>query len=61
MLHDIKVGDKIELKKKHPCGENIFEVMRVGMDVKIKCTGCGKEVWLLRRDLNKRIKKILNL
>ena len=46
MLHDIKVGDKIELKKKHPCGENIFEVMRVGMDVKIKCTGCGKEVWL---------------
>ena len=61
MLHDIKVGDKIELKKKHPCGENIFEVMRVGMDVKIKCTRCGKEVWLLRRDLNKRIKKILNL
>ena len=36
-----KVGDIVKMKKPHPCGEKIFEITRVGMDVKLRCTGCG--------------------
>lgn len=59
MASNFKEGDRVELKKQHPCGEKTFEIMRVGMDVRIKCLGCGKEIWLSRRDFEKRIKKIL--
>ena len=38
---DIAVGDTILTRKKHPCGASSFEVLRVGMDFKIRCTGCG--------------------
>ncbi|WP_027399421.1 DUF951 domain-containing protein [Anaerovorax odorimutans] len=55
---NINVGDIIELKKKHPCGGNSFEVKRTGMDFRIKCITCGTEVWLKRHDLEKRVKKI---
>ena len=40
---DIAVGDTILTRKKHPCGASSFEVLRVGMDFKIRCTGCGRE------------------
>ena len=43
---DIAVGDTIQTRKKHPCGASSFEVLRVGMDFKIRCTGCGREVML---------------
>lgn len=55
----IRVGDRIELKKPHPCGGNHFEVMRAGMDFRLKCLSCGAQVWLPRPKLEKRIKKIL--
>ena len=45
---DVRVGDKLQMKKPHPCGEKIFEITRVGMDVKLRCTGCGHEVMLPR-------------
>ena len=45
---DIAVGDTILTRKKHPCGAQSFEVLRVGMDFKIRCTGCGHEVMLPR-------------
>ena len=41
---DISTGDRITLKKNHPCGCNTFKVLRVGMDFKIRCDGCGHEV-----------------
>ena len=44
---DIAVGDTILTRKQHPCGAASFEVLRVGMDFKIRCTGCGREVMLL--------------
>jgi hypothetical protein len=56
---DIAVGDKIETRKKHPCGASTFEVLRVGMDFRIRCTGCGREVMLSRAKIEKNIKKIL--
>ena len=39
---DVQVGDVIQTKKPHPCGANRFDVLRVGMDFKIKCQGCGR-------------------
>lgn len=52
------VGDIITTKKNHPCGSHDFEVMRVGMDFRIRCIGCEKQIWIERRNLEKRIKKV---
>ncbi len=56
---DINVGDIIQMKKNHPCGSNVFTVKRIGMDFKIVCNGCGHEVMLPRKTVEKSIKKIL--
>lgn len=56
---DLKVGDIVEMKKKHPCGENKFEILRVGMDFKIKCVKCGHEVMVARKKVEKNIKRIV--
>ena len=53
---DIAVGDIIQTRKKHPCGASSFEVLRVGMDFRIRCTGCGREV-MLPRPRSKRTSK----
>ncbi len=53
-----RVGDRITLKKGHPCGTNDWEIERTGVDIKLKCTGCGKQVWLTRLEFDKRIRKI---
>ncbi len=58
-LMNINVGDVIQMKKNHPCGENTFTVKRIGMDFKICCNGCGHEVMLPRKTVEKNIKKIL--
>ena len=46
-------------RKQHPCGAASFEVLRVGMDFKIRCTGCGREVMLPRAKIEKNIKKVI--
>ena len=56
---DIAVGDTILTRKQHPCGAASFEVLRVGMDFKIRCNGCGREVMLPRLKCEKNIKKVL--
>ena len=56
---DVRVGDKILVKKPHPCDANLFDVLRVGMDFKIRCTGCGREVMLPRAKIEKNIKKVI--
>ena len=43
---DVRVGDILEMKKQHPCGNKRFRVLRVGMDFKIKCEQCGHEIML---------------
>ncbi|MDO5688702.1 MAG: DUF951 domain-containing protein [Tissierellia bacterium] len=53
-----KIGDTVTLKKGHPCGENRWEILRTGADIKLLCKGCGKQVWLSRLDFDKRIRKI---
>jgi len=54
------VGDIVQLKKQHPCGEDKWEIMRTGVDFRIKCLGCQRQVWLPRRDFEKRVKKIVS-
>ncbi|MTI70290.1 MAG: DUF951 domain-containing protein [Firmicutes bacterium] len=56
---NFQIGDIVQLKKKHPCGEDKWEVMRVGVDFRIKCLGCERQVWLPRRKFQKRVKKIV--
>ena len=56
---DVRVGDTLQMKKKHPCGSLEFSVLRVGMDFKIRCVGCGREVMLPRVAVEKNIKKII--
>ena len=56
---DVRVGDILQMKKQHPCGCNRFLVTRIGMDFKIRCTGCQREVMLPRAKVEKNIKKIL--
>jgi len=48
---------RVELRKPHPCGGCIFEVVRIGMDVRLKCETCGSFITLSRRDYEKRLKK----
>lgn len=56
---DIRLGDVLELKKPHPCGEKRFTVLRVGADIRIKCNTCGRDLMLDRVKLEKNIRKVL--
>ena len=55
---EIQLGDVLTLKKEHPCGSREWEVLRVGMDFRLKCKGCDHQVMIPRRQLEKNIKKI---
>ncbi len=55
---EIRVGDVLTCRKKHPCGSDRFEVLRTGMDLRIKCLGCGHEILTPRARLEPRIRKI---
>ena len=56
---DIRVGDILEMKKQHPCGEKKFGVLRVGMDFRLQCLQCGHEVMLPRVKAEKNIKRVI--
>lgn len=56
---DVRVGDLLEMKKQHPCGSKTFSVLRSGIDFKLKCNGCGREVMVPRVKAEKSIKKIV--
>ena len=56
---DVRVGDILEMKKQHPCGEKRFAVLRTGMDFKIRCLKCGHEVMVPRSKAEKNIKNIV--
>lgn len=55
---DIRVGDRLEMKKEHPCGNRTFEVLRIGMDFRLRCTGCGHELMIPRHKAEKNIRKV---
>ena len=55
---DIQVGDLLIMKKQHPCGSNTWEVLRIGADLRLKCTGCGHMLMIPRVKAEKNVKKI---
>ena len=56
---DIRVNDELIMKKPHPCGDNRFLVLRVGMDFRIRCQKCGREVMVPRKKVERNIKKVM--
>ena len=51
-------GDILRMKKKHPCGDERFRVLRTGSDVRVRCEGCGRDMTLSRIALEKMIRKV---
>ena len=54
------IGDTVIMKKQHPCGTNLWEIIRLGADIKIKCLNCGHMVMIPRIEFNKKLKKIVS-
>ncbi len=54
------IGTILTMKKNHPCGENKWQVVRLGADIKIKCLKCGHVVMIPRVEFNRKIKKIIS-
>lgn len=52
-------GDKVQVKKPHPCGSKVWEIIRWGADVRLKCQGCGREVMVPREKFRKMVKSRL--
>ena len=55
---EINVGDIVRLKKQHPCGSKEWEVLRVGVDFRLKCCGCGHQIMIPRKQEEKNIREI---
>ncbi len=53
-----EIGDIIKMKKKHPCGSFEWEILRVGADFRLKCMGCGHQVMISRKVVEKSIKEL---
>lgn len=58
MSMDIRLEDVLVMKKQHPCGANRWLVLRVGMDFRLRCLGCGHEVMLPRSKAEKNIRTV---
>lgn len=56
---DIRVGDILELKKNHPCGSRQWLVLRIGMDFRLKCQGCGHELMIPRAKAEKSLRRLI--
>jgi len=55
---DIRVGDVLTMKKKHPCGCGAWQVLRIGADFKLKCLGCDREIMAPRSKIEKSVKAV---
>ena len=55
---EYKVGDIVKLKKPHPCGSSEWEILRFGADFRLKCLGCGHQVMIARRLVEKNTRGI---
>ncbi|CAM4320875.1 DUF951 domain-containing protein [Lacicoccus alkaliphilus] len=59
MKKEYELNDIVEMKKQHPCGNSNFQIIRMGADIKIKCTECARTIMMTRRDFEKRMKRII--
>ena len=55
---ELVVGQYVRLKKEHPCGSSWWQIVRIGADIRLKCSGCGHLVMLPRSKVVKNIKEI---
>ncbi len=58
--YDYDIGDIVKTKKAHPCGTSTWEIVRIGVDFKLKCEGCGHIITVPREKALKMITKKLN-
>ena len=58
MPMDLRVDDRVEMKKTHPCGSRQWEVLRTGADFRLRCLGCGHEVMGPRNKFEKNIRQV---
>ena len=58
-IMQFSVDDRLQMKKKHPCSNDIFKVLRVGSDIRVICEVCGRDMTIPRESLEKMIKKVL--
>ena len=56
---DVQVGDILQMKMPHPCGGGEFAVLRVGMDFRVRCVKCGREVMVPRAKIERNINKVI--
>ena len=56
---NIKLNSKVIMIKGHPCGANLWEVVRLGADIKLKCTNCNRVILISRVEFNKKLKKVV--
>lgn len=54
----LAAGDLLRMKKQHPCGSDTFRVVRVGSDIRMVCTGCGRDLTVERIKIEKNIKTV---
>ncbi|NLZ93358.1 MAG: DUF951 domain-containing protein [Firmicutes bacterium] len=59
LVGDYAVGDKVRMKKMHPCGNDVWSIIRVGMDFRIKCIKCGRSVMIPRVKFEKSVRQKL--
>ncbi|MBS8265377.1 MULTISPECIES: DUF951 domain-containing protein [Mesobacillus] len=60
MDHEFQLNDVVEMKKPHPCGTNKWKIIRLGMDIRIKCEGCEHSVLIPRKEFTRKVKKVLS-
>lgn len=56
---DYELNAIVEMKKQHPCGTNRWKIIRMGMDIRIKCEGCDHSVLIPRKEFTRKLKKVL--
>jgi hypothetical protein len=59
-MHNIAAGDRVKMRKKHPCGSDEWVVYRVGVDIGLRCVGCERRVILPRSQFVKQLKQVLS-
>jgi hypothetical protein len=57
---DLQPGDVISLRKKHPCGSNEWQVLQIGVDIRLKCLGCQRLLLLDRLILERKMKSLIS-
>lgn len=57
---DLYVGDVIKMKKAHPCGTNEWKILRTGIDFRLECVGCGRQVMVTRKLVEKNFRRMIS-